>query len=60
VSELKSLALNVELIGVKGKVHALDESEEGKLFAEAMVDNKYLTENNQNSKQGQDNQNPAN
>jgi len=62
VSELKSLALNVELIGVKGKVQSLEEDEGGKLFAEAMIDNKYLTDNNQNQKsqQGQNNsdQNP--
>lgn len=61
VSELKSLALDVELIGVKGKVQSLEE-EGGKLFAEAMIDNKYLTDNNQKQKsqQGQNNtdQNP--
>ncbi|MCX8015899.1 MAG: DNA-directed RNA polymerase subunit beta [Patescibacteria group bacterium] len=51
VNELKSLALNIELIGVKEKSKTVEEKEEeGKLFSEAMEENKYL-ENNQGQSQ---------
>ena len=61
VNELKSLALNVELIGVKEKTKIIEGKEkEGLLFEEAMSDKKYLTEDKQRLEQSQDNKNQVN
>jgi len=50
VSELKSLALNVELIGVKiGKNFSDEEEKEDNLFEEILEDKQSSVENNKNS-----------
>jgi DNA-directed RNA polymerase subunit beta len=54
VSELKSLALNVELIGVKiGKNFSDEEEKEDNLFEKILEDKQSLVENSKNSNQGQ-------
>lgn len=54
VSELKSLALNVELIGVKiGKNFSDEEEKEDNLFEKILEDKQLLVENNKNFNQSQ-------